>query len=275
MFEVRALEWTTSWLPEDSPVTVPHVHLFDDKANVIIMDDCGLGTVPLKKLFIDGNYSVASAKKIGEALGHFIRLVHVNGNVDKGIPDLFKKNAQARQISAFVTYGRLVSTLNGQDHLPALSDPPLDLDAVGNIASKMQSEIMSAETSFVMGDFWPGNILVSQDENPRISVIDWEMAKTGLPGQDLGQFCAELRLLGHFYPASTPTTHDLTYSFLRAYSPSRDISLARYVITHMGAHRMAWTPWIPWGSHAKTKLVVREGVEYSVGVSSDDEKLDN
>ncbi|KAK0500653.1 kinase-like domain-containing protein [Armillaria luteobubalina] len=298
MFEVRALEWTTSWLPEDSPVTVPHVHLFDDKANVIIMDDCGLGTVPLKKLFIDGNYSVASAKKIGEALGHFIRLVHVNGNVDKGIPDLFKKNAQARQISAFVTYGRLVSTLNGQDHLPALSDPPLDLDAVGNIASKMQSEIMSAETSvspnfstnpsldlivvqFVMGDFWPGNILVSQDENPRISVIDWEMAKTGLPGQDLGQFCAELRLLGHFYPASTPTTHDLTYSFLRAYSPSRDISLARYVITHMGAHLIAWTPRIPWGSDEKTKLVVREGVEYLVGPSildspcsgSNDEKL--
>lgn len=152
MFEVRALEWITSWLPEDSPVTVPHIHLFDDKANVIIMDDCGLGSVPLKKLFADGNYSIASAKKIGEALGHFIKLVHANGNADKGILDLFKTNIQARQISAYVTYGRLVSTLNGQDHLPALSDPPLDveprdLDVVGDIASKMQSEIMSAESS--------------------------------------------------------------------------------------------------------------------------------
>ncbi|KAK0481572.1 hypothetical protein IW261DRAFT_1084600 [Armillaria novae-zelandiae] len=83
------------------------------RTNVIIMDDCGLGTVPLKKLFVDGNYSIASAQNIGEALGHFIKLVHANGNVDKGILDLFKRNVQARQISAYVTYGRLVSTLNG------------------------------------------------------------------------------------------------------------------------------------------------------------------
>ncbi|KAK0466335.1 kinase-like domain-containing protein [Desarmillaria tabescens] len=281
-FEVRAMGWITSWLPEDSPVTVPRVHFFDDEANVIVMDDCGLGTVTLKKLFTDGNYSPAAAKMIGEALGHFIKLVHTNGNADKRILDLFKTNVQAKQISAYVTYGRLVSTLSGQDRLPALSDPPLDIEAkdlevVKDVASKMQSEIMSAESSFVMGDFWPGNVLVSLDEDSNIksiSVIDRELAKTGLPGHDLGQFCAELRLLGHFYPTCALATYDMTHSFLKAYSPSKDIPLARYVITHMGAHLVAWTPRIPWGSNEKTKIVVKEGVGYIVGVDSDDEKLD-
>lgn len=134
-------------------MTVPHVHLFDDKANVIIMEDCGLGSVTLKKLFTDRKCPIATmAKEIGEALGHFIKLVHTNGSADNRILDLFRTNVQAKQVSAYVTYGRLVSTLNGQDQLPALSDPPLDveaenLDVVRDIASRMESEIMSAESS--------------------------------------------------------------------------------------------------------------------------------
>lgn len=132
-----------------------------------------------------------------------------------------------------------------------------------------------------MGDFWPGNVLVSLDENSRvktISVIDWELAKTGLPGHDLGQFCAELYLLRSFDPISGEfalATSDMTSSFLKAYSRFKDIPLAQYVITHMGAHLVAWTPRIPWGSNQRTRQVVKEGVKYVVEpwVESDDKKL--
>ena len=52
-----------------------------------------------------------------------------------------------------------------------------------------------------MGDFWPGNMMVVLDGDrnlERIYVLDWELSRTGLPGADIGQFCAEIHLLRRF-----------------------------------------------------------------------------
>lgn len=48
---------------------------------------------------------------------------------------------------------------------------------------------------FVMGDLWPGSILV-QEEARTLSWIDWEFAHWGYPGQDVGHWLAHLWLCG-------------------------------------------------------------------------------
>ena len=40
-----------------------------------------------------------------------------------------------------------------------------------------------------MGDFWHANVVVSARQEPlRLFVLDWELARTGLPGLEIGLF---------------------------------------------------------------------------------------
>jgi hypothetical protein len=129
-------------------VTVPTVHVFDDKDNVIVMDDCG-EAITLKQFFLDGRCSVATGKRIGVALGEFIGRLHGWGQSDPAVLQIFAKNEQAKQISAWATYGRLISTLTGQDSLEALQDPPLspsdsDLSIIKEVVAHATNDMMTA-----------------------------------------------------------------------------------------------------------------------------------
>ena len=47
-----------------------------------------------------------------------------------------------------------------------------------------------------MGDLWHENIIVSTDQHAlRLYILDWELARTGLPGSEIGLFCACMDLL--------------------------------------------------------------------------------
>ncbi|KIY50668.1 hypothetical protein FISHEDRAFT_71707 [Fistulina hepatica ATCC 64428] len=64
------------------------------------------------------------------------------------------------------------------------------------ITKEATAALTQAKDAVVMGDFWPGNILVQLGSTyglPQISIIDWELAKAALRGVDFGQFCAEMQ----------------------------------------------------------------------------------
>jgi 5-methylthioribose kinase len=127
-----------------------------------------------------------------------------------------------------------------------------------------------------MGDFWPGNIMVALDRErhlERIYVLDWELSKYGLPGADVGQFCAEVHLLRRFKAIAKDSASRIISTFLDAYSlvGKPDISVCRDAIVHWGVHLAVWTPRIPWGDKATTRKVVEEGVRFLVEASSADE----
>jgi len=102
----------------------------------------------------------------------------------------------------------------------------------------------------------------------KLYVLDWEVSKTGLPGLDLGQFCAEMYTLSEFYPARRESTQTIIGSFLGTYGERRgkeNIELARIVVSHIGAHLVAWTPRVStWYGREKTREVVEKGVEMLV-----------
>jgi 5-methylthioribose kinase len=115
-------------LPTDTDVTVPTVHYFDDIAHVVIMDDCGIRSLTLKQLMLGNPPSSLIANAIGARLGEFLGRLHAWArDPQTSNLEFFDKNQQAKMMSGFITYSRLVSTLIGEDKPPALIDPPLDI----------------------------------------------------------------------------------------------------------------------------------------------------
>jgi hypothetical protein len=270
MNSVRAI------LPSDAVVTVPTIHYFDDVAHVVIMDDCGVGAVTLKQLMLENPPSASVANAIGAGLGELLSRLHAWGrDPQTSNHAFFDQNQQGKMISGYVTYGRLVSTLTGKDNIPALSDPPLDiaqskLDTISALSSEKIHTINTSHQTLTMGDFWPGNVMVclnpAGDSLERVYVLDWELAKPGVAGLDIGQFCAEMHLLRRFSPACDTSATTVLDAFLKTYRDAAgvDAGVAKDAMVHVGAHLVAWTPRVPWGSKERTREVVDEGVGYLV-----------
>lgn len=129
-------------------MTVPTVHRFDKEAGVIIMDDCGVNALTLKRFMQEGRSNPALGEEIGSALGEFLGNLHVWGEGNLPVIDLFEGNKQAKEVSAWATYGRLVSTLSNQDALPALRDPPINVSSEQlEMINKASSDTALAMTS--------------------------------------------------------------------------------------------------------------------------------
>ena len=265
-------------LDDDNIVTAPAVRFFDEEAHVLIIDDAGSDTRTLKEMLINETLPGPLLEDIGAALGRFLSHIHGwNEHPDVDL-SLFANNEVGKRISAFATYDRLVSTLTGGDNIPHLQDPCLEvteekLTIVSNLAETRTKEICSSTVVMTHGDFWPGNIMVSLRRGAdgkiealdKLYVIDWELAKTGLPALDLGQLCAELYLIARFHPHREESAKTTIRSFLSAYkqtqSTAMGTSTARVALGHIGAHLVAWTPRITWGGRQETRDVVQEGVE--------------
>lgn len=132
---------------QGSVVTVPQVHLFDEERHVIIMDDAGEESIPLKALMTEGKATLALAKEIGAVLGVFLGGLHKWGNGNEEACKAVRGNEQGKKMSAWAYYGRLKETLMGAEDVPMLSDPPLgleekDLDVVDSVAKEATQKIV-------------------------------------------------------------------------------------------------------------------------------------
>ncbi|KAF8913222.1 kinase-like domain-containing protein [Gymnopilus junonius] len=123
IYEVAALRHVGAWLPKDSLVQVPVVHLFDEEEHVIIMDDAGADTVTLKAFMQQGRVSTELGSQIGDAVGTFLGRMHRWGKGNREVCDAVKGNTQAKTMSAWAFYGRLKETLDGTSTLEKLQDP--------------------------------------------------------------------------------------------------------------------------------------------------------
>lgn len=121
-----------------------------------------------------------------------------------------------------------------------------------------------------MGDFWPGNMMVRTDtkgELERIYVGDWEMAKLGLPGMDVGQFASEVHLLRRCNPETCKDTASILLEyFLKEYKTVRGPlqEVAKDAIVHWGTHMIIWGSRVDWGGKEITRAFVLEGVRMIV-----------
>lgn len=118
-----------------------------------------------------------------------------------------------------------------------------------------------------MGDLWHENILVSADQHSlRLYILDWELARTGLPGSEIGLFCAYIDLLSKGNQVASELAPVILRSFLDAYSriSNRDARLAQDTLAHWGISYVFWTPRDPPGDRELVQDFVRKGVEFLV-----------
>ena len=120
-----------------------------------------------------------------------------------------------------------------------------------------------------MGDFWPGNIMVSLNQEggdlKHLYIVDWEITRAGLPGIEIGQFCAEIHMLRRFHPEVCQETATLVLEhFFKAYGGEEDAEKNRRARVHMGVHMSVLGARIEWGEKEVTRQVVLEGLRMIV-----------
>lgn len=144
-----------SWLKDNSPaslVTVPKIHHFDADNSVIIMEDCGVDTIPLTDFAFTDKFSAPGvAKIIGQTLGDFIASLHdwSRGNPN-GILDAFNTSLHAKSCTARWHREDLMETVQlAGDDIPALlldnafEVDKSDLQIISKIADDFEKAIMS------------------------------------------------------------------------------------------------------------------------------------
>lgn len=291
-------------LSPNALVTVPEIYFYDEKANVIIMEDAaddpasGTVTTTLKELLLrtDANHprppTETVAGTIGTALAEFIATWHAWGMdpAQKPLLDFFGRHRQAATIPAEMNYSRLQLTLSGEDPIaPACANPPLgvshaDLEKVGKIGNEMRELMLTSRETLTMGDFWPGNILVKLREVTkgsevvtevvRMYMVDWEASRPGDIGLEIGQFLAEIHQASSFGTHCQESTVTLRDAFLRTYKERMRSKVdmdkaARAAIGHMGAHIVSWTPIVwAWGGKEKVREVVKDGLAFLLAAAN-------
>lgn len=278
-------------LPVDALARAPTLHHYDPEAHVLIMEDRGADAHTLKQLIKDNLLDVPACQVIGHALGTFLATVHRECTKDVALMRELDGNAEMKKLSAFATYGRLVSTLTGERKGHAgesLFDPPLleslpggCVQTVEEIAQETAQAIVGADAGsvFTMGDFWTGNIVVRTRTDTdtdtgamtveRIFVIDWELTKPGLPFLDFGQFVAEMHTLRRFHESSAPCLRVVDAALTAYFAAYRagypvDEAYLRGATAHVGAHLLAWTVVAGWEPKGRVREVAQEGVRYLV-----------
>lgn len=257
-YEYKALTMLPDFLAEKdgSCIELPKVLHFDDKSHVLVLED--VGDVPSLKSWLSDTVPVDLCRSIGTSLGQFLAEVQDIAIQKPALRGLFKDNKMAKQLSAMVYFG----------NLPAAAARFGFHDSfITDAAAEGQREILEADEVLSLGDFWPGNILVSTDSRPggkdmtKIYVVNLEFCQAGTKWFDIGQMAAELYCLARF--RDEERGKEMLEGFLRGYKSGAGQVEGCKVAIRIGAHLVVMGPV---GrerqvEQAALRKVVEEGIE--------------
>ncbi|KND00477.1 uncharacterized protein SPPG_04793 [Spizellomyces punctatus DAOM BR117] len=239
------------YLPEDGPIHVPKIFHYDPATPVLLVQDIGVH-LDLKTFFSTHKPSDDEAVAMGRALGTFLVDFHSKAADTESKAKLMEpfENEQARMIIQAAVHDRVGTILAGVNSLSADT-----LQAATESAKAFGAELMESRETLIMGDFWPGNIIVESDATGRylgkLWIVDWEVCRYGLRAMDVGQFSAEAYLLSHF---RNPVARSMLTAFHRAYvtgflkgkPEGLRRTFMRQVSVQFGSHIVAWAEFAGW-----------------------------
>jgi 5-methylthioribose kinase len=125
------------------------------------MGDSGVNSIDLKTFMQQGKATLPIAQQIGSAIGEFLGGMHTWGRGNAEVLNAVKGHEEAKSLSAWIYYGRLVSTLKGLDNglpIPKLSDPVLeigegDMEVVERVVEETTKAMMDVQDSVRLSYF--------------------------------------------------------------------------------------------------------------------------
>lgn len=218
------------------------------------MEDAG--PLPSLKTWLQPTSNPTQTESIGTALGSYLAQIHNATHHNASLKTSFASNTTAKNVSSAVYYASLPAAAAKHGHTDAF------LTAAAKAA---EAEVQSADEVWTLGDFWTGNVLVSAPEGasePKLTVLDLELAKPGTAAFDVGQMGAEMVCLARF--RSEEAGGLLLEAFSRAYRRVREgeVDVAG-VAVRVGAHLVTMMPraWEGEAGQEGVRKGVDEGVE--------------
>ena len=235
-FEHKAMTSVSPLLDPSPIISVAEVYRYDSESHILMIEDGGART--LKEAYPDPTLDIPT---LGKALGQWLAKMHQRTR-QTAIGD----NRTAKSIYRFA-YTHLAVTMQQYDLDPSLAE---------QVDAQYGSLLQSDDECVCHGDFWPGNVLVNDQE--RLTMVDWEMVRRGCGATDVGQFAAEAHLLDGFRGRK-----GLRAAFLRGYGEFRELKdgFLRRIAIHMGVHLTFWPTRVRWGTDRETKEIMEAGYE--------------
>ncbi|MCP4626945.1 MAG: phosphotransferase [bacterium] len=176
----------------------------DASKHLLLMEDVGEWPDLLKAARLSDD-NLAS---YGSKLGAFIAQLHIQTFQSNWFGENFA-NLPVQQTRLQVQYrGCLDFCLR--------ADMP-EAEEIGRWCRQLGEKLNSLGKCLVMGDLWPGSILLSRED---IRLIDWELTHFGRPAQDVAHLSAHLWMMSH--RAENQSQRDrissLSHAFITGYS---------------------------------------------------------
>jgi aminoglycoside phosphotransferase (APT) family kinase protein len=208
-YEAKGLEFLgiPSTNSRFASVRTPQLLRFDSENHILILED--VGDVPSLKSWLKADSPRDQVTSVGRNLGSYLAHIHNTTANDSVMKDAFNPNVIAKNLSSSVYYAALPAAARKFGYTQPF------ITAVADFAAK---EVLTASEVWTLGDFWTGNVLVSaptEQVEPELTILDFELAKPGTAAFDIGQMGAEVLCLAHF--RSRDRGSSLLQAFFQAY----------------------------------------------------------
>ncbi|KAH9993652.1 kinase-like domain-containing protein [Xylariaceae sp. FL0662B] len=261
-----------------SIVKIPQLYLFDQETNTQVLEDIP-GAVDLKEVFKSPTANVVLSKSfatsIGRALGSWLRSFHSWTSArphDDLRPDVeIGHNEPMRELKYRITYGSFINVLEEfpdvlDDHKKTLEEVKT---SVTNDFKKTASDEQGEEWGVIHGDFWTGNVLLPEGQQPeetKLYIIDWEFTQFGHRAYDIGQMIGDLYELKHFKDIEAALW--AIDAFVQSYG-TMDEEMAFRVSIHTGVQLITWVTRGPplhmrpaWATRERVAAIVKLGMTF-------------
>jgi hypothetical protein len=166
------------------------------------------------------------------------------------------KNRAMQTLKNVLNYGRLIDTIAQYPDILETSR-----DVFGKVKDRAAVEMEYGDEAcwgVIHGDFWTGNVIIS---DRTLFIIDWELCQCGPRGLDLGQMLAELFEVTHFKGIDAGLY--ILQGLVEKYTPLNEDIAFRTAI-HTGVHLICWSSVPGWGTREQIEAVVKIGRDFVV-----------
>ncbi|KAI0163698.1 kinase-like domain-containing protein [Pestalotiopsis sp. NC0098] len=224
-------------------VKAPQLYLFDRETNTQVLEDFTNAGGFKSIVFSPTSASlVPQPPVIGRHLGSWLRSFHDWSSAPQQAAmrnQLWQKDP-VRKLKYLVTFDVFIRVL---ENFPELLDGHQQTlkEVQEAMAADFQKPSNEADEGWglIHGDFWSGNILLSNppwNEPPQLGIIDWEFAQFGHRSYDLGQIVGDLYEKAVFLNADTKSVME---AIINGYGKLSDDMAFRTAI-YVGVHLIGW-----------------------------------